>query len=106
VTRLWAGLSEFDSQQVQGFFSLPYHILTGSGTHPASCPVDTRDSYPRVMWLGHEPDLSPPSSKNAWSYTSSLPYILMTWCLVKYKICLPGMVQYLVKCRESYTFYS
>jgi len=30
-----------------GDISLPHHILTGSATHPASYPVDTRDSFPR-----------------------------------------------------------
>jgi hypothetical protein len=24
-------------------------------------------------------------SKNAWSYTSTLPYIFMVWCLVKHR---------------------
>jgi hypothetical protein len=26
-----------------------------------------------------------PKSKNAWSYTSALPYVFMAWCLVKHR---------------------
>jgi hypothetical protein len=39
-----------------------------------------------VKQLGHEADNPCPSSakvKNAWSYTSTPPYIFMVWCLVK-----------------------
>jgi hypothetical protein len=41
------------------------------------------------LWVkrpGREADHSPPSSaevKNAWSYTSTLHYVFMAWCLVK-----------------------
>jgi len=41
-----------------------------------------------VMWPGHEADHSPPSItevKNAWSYTSVPPYVLMAWYLVKHR---------------------
>jgi hypothetical protein len=31
-------------------------------------------------------------AKNAWSYTSSLPYVFMAWCLIKHKNCLSGSV--------------
>jgi len=44
---------------------------------------------------GHEADHPSPSSadvKNVSSYTSTLPYIFMTWCLVMYSICFHGMV--------------
>jgi hypothetical protein len=37
---------------------------------------------------GREADNSPPSSaevKNAWSYTSTLQYVFMAWCLVKHR---------------------
>jgi hypothetical protein len=39
-----------------------------------------------IMRRGREADHSPPSIvevKNAWSYTSILPYVFMAWCLVK-----------------------
>jgi hypothetical protein len=59
-------------------------------------------TQPPVLWLspgvkhiGHEADCSHPSGvkvKNAWSYTSALPYIFMVWCLVKYKMHLHGVV--------------
>jgi hypothetical protein len=38
-----------------------------------------------------EADHSPPSSaevKNAWSYTSTPPYVFMTWCLIKHTFTL------------------
>jgi hypothetical protein len=41
-----------------------------------------------VKWLGHEDDHSPQSHtkvKNAWSYTSTLPYFFMAWYLVKHR---------------------
>jgi hypothetical protein len=44
---------------------------------------------------GREADQSSPSSaeiKKAWSYTSIPQYVFMTWCLVKYRIYLYGMV--------------
>jgi hypothetical protein len=59
-----------------GNFSLHHRVQTGSGAHPASCPVGVRGSFPGVKRQGCETDLSPPSSaevKNAWSYTSTSP---------------------------------
>jgi len=52
----------------EGNFSLPHCIQTGSGACPASYQISTGGSYLKVKWLGHEADLSPPSSpevKNA-----------------------------------------
>jgi hypothetical protein len=40
-----------------------------------------------VKRLGREANHTPPSSaevKNAWSYTSTPPYVFMEWCLVKH----------------------
>jgi hypothetical protein len=51
-----------------GSFSLHHRIQNGSGAHPASYPVGTRDSFPAVKQPGREADHSPPSSaevKNA-----------------------------------------
>jgi hypothetical protein len=39
---------------------------------------------PGVKWLGREGDLSSSVEvKNAWIYTSTPPYVFMTWYLVK-----------------------
>jgi hypothetical protein len=54
-----------------GNFFLLHRVQNGSGAHPASYPVDTRDSFPGVKRPGVK--LTHPSSgevKNAWSYTS------------------------------------
>jgi len=55
-------------------------------THP---PIQwvSRSLSPGVKWLGCEADDSPLTSakvKNAWSYTSTSPYVYMVWCLVKH----------------------
>jgi hypothetical protein len=56
-------------------------------------------TQPPIQWVpgtlslgikrpGREADHSPPSSaevKNAWSYTSTLQYVFIAWCLVKYR---------------------
>jgi len=50
---------------------------------------------PGIKQPGYEGDHSPPSSaevKNVWSCTSTPPYVFMVWCLVKYRVCLHGMV--------------
>jgi len=46
--------------------------------------------------------LSSAKIKNAWSYTSTFPYVLMAWFLVEHKIGLHDV--YLVKHRDV-TFY-
>jgi hypothetical protein len=61
--------SGFDSLQWLRF-SLIHSIQTGSGAHPAPCPMGTRDST-RVKRSGREADHSPPfiaEVKNVWSY--------------------------------------
>jgi hypothetical protein len=63
----------FESRQRLGIFFLPHSVQSGSGVHPASYPMGTRDSFPGVNRTGCEPYHSPTSSakiKNAWSYTS------------------------------------
>jgi hypothetical protein len=52
-------------------------------------------SFPRVISPKLETDHSPPPSvdvKNAWSYTSILPYAFMAWCLIKQWIRLHGVL--------------
>jgi hypothetical protein len=58
-----------------GNFYVHRRVQTGSGAHPASYPMGTRD----IKWLRSEADHSPPSSaevKNTWSYTSHPPTCL------------------------------
>jgi hypothetical protein len=45
-----------------GNFSLRHHAQTSFGAHPASYQMGNGISFPGVKWLGHEADLSPPSS--------------------------------------------
>jgi len=64
-----------------------------------SWPTDGHDFLNMYLFYafmppGNEADHSPPSSaevKNAWSYTSTPPYVFMAWCLVKYRIRLHGI---------------
>jgi hypothetical protein len=63
--------------------------------------------YPDWLWgspsllshgikrLGREAHNSSPSNakvKNAWSFTSTLPYVCMAWCLINHRILLLGVV--------------
>jgi hypothetical protein len=43
-------------------FSLHYSVQNGSGAHPASCPMGTRDSFPGIKRPRREADHLPPSS--------------------------------------------
>jgi hypothetical protein len=68
----------FDSRQGQKTFLCS--VQTGSGAHPASCPVGTGGSFPLDKRPGREVDHSPPSSvdvKNPRSYTSTPPCVFM-----------------------------
>jgi hypothetical protein len=54
----------------------PIQWVTGGGRVP----------FPAVKRSGREADHSPPSGaeiKNAWRYTTTPPYVFMTWCLIK-----------------------
>jgi hypothetical protein len=49
---------------------------------------------PGIKRSGSEADQSPSSNaevNNVWSYTSTPPYGLMTWCLLTQRICLHGV---------------
>jgi len=52
MTELLAGRPGFDSRQEQGFFSLRHRVQTGSGVHPASCPMGTGGSFPEGKTAG------------------------------------------------------
>jgi hypothetical protein len=78
-----------------GFFQPP---------HPDSCPMVLGARTPGVKRPGCEADHSTPSGvdvKNAWHYTSTPQYVLMTWCLIK-KLWI-FMVRYLVKHRDNFS---
>jgi hypothetical protein len=48
-----------------------HHAQTSSGAHPASCPVDTRDS---LECEANHASQSVAMVKNVWSHTSTFPY--------------------------------
>jgi len=56
-----------------------YRVQTGSGAHPASCPVGIGSSFPRDKAAGEW--RWPLSSIYAWSYISTPPYVFIAWCL-------------------------
>jgi hypothetical protein len=69
-------------------FSLRHSVQTDSGTNPATYPVDTQGTFPGGEGKAVEDDHSSPTNpevKNAWSYTSTPPYIFMAWSLVKHR---------------------
>jgi len=72
------------------FFSLCNWVHTGYRTHPALSPVGARIFSPGVKWSGHGANHSPPSNAETytWRYTSTPPYVLMAWCLIKHGIYL------------------
>jgi hypothetical protein len=96
VTRLrdrWPG---FDSRQ--GIDSFCHCVQTASGSHPTSKSFDTGIFSPGEYLSEREADHSLPSSvvvKNAWSYSSTPPYVSMVWCLIKLDIIclLPSLFQ-------------
>jgi len=83
ITRLRAGRPGFDSRQLLGFFffsPLSLYRLWGLLTLLSN---GYRGSFP-----GREADhtsLSSAEVKNIWSYTSTSPYVLIAWYLVKYR---------------------
>jgi hypothetical protein len=71
--------SSLQPSAIQNRESLHQHLQTGSGAHPISYPIGTG-----VLSLGIKrpcrADHSSPSSaeiKNAWSYTSTSPYVFV-----------------------------
>jgi hypothetical protein len=57
---------------------------------PTQAPIQWVQGVPSlgVKRPEREADYSPPSSaevKNAWSYTFTLQYVFMLWCLVKHR---------------------
>jgi hypothetical protein len=61
--------------------------LDCSGAHPASYSVYTGAPSTGVKRPGRETDCCPPPTakvNSEWSYTSTLPYVFMARCVVKY----------------------
>jgi hypothetical protein len=70
----------------KGFSCLRHHVQARSGAHPSCYPMNTGALSPGIKRPGRETVHSPPSSakiNNAWSHTSTLPYSVMAWCLIK-----------------------
>jgi hypothetical protein len=72
-------------------YTSPHHrVQICSGAHSASYPMGTL----LLKRPKSQADHQPPSSsevKNAWSYTSTSPYIYMAWFLIKQGIRLHGV---------------
>jgi hypothetical protein len=84
--------------------SFCHYVQTSSGAQPAFYLMGTERSFPSVKWPGQEADHSPPSSakvKNAWSYTSTPPYVLMAWYFVKHRENFPFSTFTSIASRES-----
>jgi hypothetical protein len=56
----WTSRVRFPAKEID--FSFLHRVQTGHGFHPASYPMGTGGSSPRVNRPGHEADYSPPSS--------------------------------------------
>jgi hypothetical protein len=88
VNRLLAGWPMFDSRQWRGIFLFTSASKLALG--PTQLPLQW---VPGILSAGEKrprrsADPSPRNSaevKNAWGYTSTIPYIFMSWCLVKHR---------------------
>jgi hypothetical protein len=58
VTDLRTGRPEFDSRQGQEYYSVYHRVHFGSGTHPASYEMDTRDSGDKMAGAWSRPLIS------------------------------------------------
>jgi len=88
----------FDSPQVQG---KDLYLFVTTFIYKSWWPPTLLSSgfprlfFPEVKRPEHEADHLPPSSaevKNAWSYIFTVPYVFMTSCLVKHRMCLHDVV--------------
>jgi hypothetical protein len=85
VTSLRAGQWRFFSQQGR-IFSSPQRRDRFWGS-PSILSSMYQSYFLGCKEAGREANHSPPSSaevKNAWSCTSTLPYVCVAWCLVEY----------------------
>jgi hypothetical protein len=85
----------FDSRRGLGIFLFTAPSRTALG--PTQAPIQ-RIPGALSLWVkrpGREADHSPPCSaelKNAWSYTSTPPYVSTAWCLIKQWVRFYGVV--------------
>jgi hypothetical protein len=87
MERLGYGLDDRGSILHKGtiFFLFATASKPALGTTQSS--MGNGDPLPSLKQSGRETDHSPPSSaevKNTWSYTSTPPYVFMSWYLVKH----------------------
>jgi len=78
------------------YFYLRHIIQIGSRAYPASYTMVPRSLSSGLKRSERKADHSFPSSaevKNSWSYTSISPCIFMSWCLIKHRINLYGVVE-------------
>jgi hypothetical protein len=84
----WAGVGNGIGDQGVRFPAGAGIFLYSTASRPALGPTQPSikrvpEAFSlRVKWPGREADRSPPSSaevKNAWSYTSTPPYVLKVW---------------------------
>jgi hypothetical protein len=76
----WMTMDLFLAGLEKGYFSLLHHVLTDSVAHSASYQVNIGALSLGVKWPGCETDHSCSCNaeiQNAWSYTSTLPYVFM-----------------------------
>jgi hypothetical protein len=87
-------------------FNFPMGWARNIFTSPPCLDQNWGPTQPPIQWvpeslssevkqLGREADHLPPSSveiENAWRCTYTLSYVFMTWCLVKKRIHLHGMI--------------
>jgi hypothetical protein len=73
-------------------FTIRHRVQIGSEALPASCIVSSGGrggSFPGAKRPGcetHHSLLSSVEIKNAWSYTSTAPYVFTAWCLIKHHV--------------------
>jgi hypothetical protein len=85
MTRLRDGRPGFNYRQERDIFL--FATASGPPLQNTASPEPGVLSV-RVKWPGHEAHHSTPSGaevRNAWNYTSTLPYVFMACCLVKHR---------------------
>jgi len=82
---LWSNHRIFTREGKIFFFR---SVQTVCGNHPVSYPLGTGRISPLVKWQQRQANHSTPSGaegKNEWSFAFTVPYVLMTSCLIKHK---------------------